>query len=228
MSKRRRPMPVSIAQLDAEELSTGELIVRRDEPAETRWLIFGVGSSEPRFLGTRFNVGAAAIDALASINDVHMREVGSLWFGNAIRGNAILSFAKPNIMPEMIEDALKLLKAADSYDPGHIIMMYGDHAFPPGEIKIKNKGGQAGNKVVDGFLDYFGGRDRKEVVRVRIGLGPHTESNRGGVVEFSEEQFPKIMRGLHVAAEAVHCLIDSGHIAASNFSSLANRGKILV
>ena len=197
-----------------------------NEPNQTgsggNWLFFGAGSPEPKFLGSRYNVGAAAIDILALTEKAPLFETGPIKSTLIEIGGKAVRLVKPNVVPEMVDDALGLIKKKFVCDPGAIIVFYGDPDYDPGRIKMKTSTGGNGNRVVDTFLKTFD----PGVIRFRIGMWRQKKGRFNEVCEdISAEDGPKILTGISNALWAAKILIRHGSKKAQDFIDLANRGK---
>lgn len=183
------------------------------------WLIFGVGSPEPRFLGSYFNVGAAVVDLLADQAGMQLKEAGPIRSCLFQTSQARVRLIKPNVVPELASLAVLLAKNHCRFDPNCVALIYGDNSYSMGSVKIKRKGGLSGNKVIGEFNSTFG---QKSVVRIRVGLGV-PKSKRDGNSSDSEAT-SKLLRGLYIAADVVRMLTNEGYAKASDLANKASKG----
>jgi len=190
---------------------------------KTKWLIFGVGSPETRFLGTRFNVGAAVVDLLADRGGGQLVERGPIQSEIVSFGNTMARLAKPNVIPEMAEDAIALLKKHCPYEDGCVALIYGDPDYLPGQVKIKRKGGASGHKIICEFNQVFG---TSSVVRVRVGMGRVKNDNYYELpVDVVDEHAAAVARGIQNASMILQALIADGYSAAIDVAGKANKNR---
>jgi peptidyl-tRNA hydrolase, PTH1 family len=136
--------------------------------AQPSHLVAGLGNPGPEYAGTRHNIGAMAVDAIASA--VHaapwQRKFKSKIAMASLDGHAFL-LMKPktfmNLSGEAVGEAMRLYKLA----PADVIVFHDDIDLLPGKAKIKQGGGNAGHnglKSIDAHIgpDYW---------RVRLGIG---------------------------------------------------------
>lgn len=189
---------------------------------KNNWLFFGAGSPEPRYLGSRYNVGAAAVDLLASAEKAPLTDCGPIKSTIIEIGGKAVRVVKPNVVPEMIDDALDLMKKRFLYSGGAVAIFYGDRDYRPGEVKIKTQAGGNGNLVVEKFLKAFD----PDVVRFRIGMGrPKKKRFEEECNDVDAEDCEKVLMGIRNALVAARILVQSGHWEARRFMDIANRGK---
>lgn len=130
--------------------------------------LVGLGNPGTRYARTRHNVGFSAID--------HIREAlgGSTWQRSANCEQSKLNIAgddvillKPqlymNCSGEAIAQAVRFYKIQIQ----NIIVFHDELDLAPGELKIKQGGGAAGNRGVQDIIREFGA----DFIRVRIGIG---------------------------------------------------------
>ena len=136
--------------------------------AQPKHLIVGLGNPGPEYASTRHNIGAMAVDAIASV--VHAPPWQRKFKGKiataSLDGHAFL-LLKPktfmNLSGEAVGDAVRFYKlsAAD------VIVFHDDIDLQPSQVKVKQGGGNAGHnglKSIDAHIgpDYW---------RVRLGIG---------------------------------------------------------
>lgn len=192
----------------------------------SNWLVFGAGTPEVSYQGTKFNIGAAAVDLLARSDGVALIETGPLKSNLIEIGGRSVRLAKPNIVPEMIDDAIDLMRKKFLHQPASTVIFYGDPDFAPGIVKIVDDCGSNGNVVVSKFLKAFDGHKNKGVIRVRIGVGRKPKGRYGERSdEIDADEGEGIVRGVKHASIAVRTLIGRGELTMRQFLNLANKNQ---
>lgn len=137
---------------------------------DDRWLVVGLGNPESEYGGTRHNVGADAIRALARREHTDLSrnkrigcEVAETRFGAARVALAIPS-GYMNLSGGPTQQAARWFKA----EPGRVIVIHDDLDVPVGQLKVKLGGGHAGH---NGLRDIDRALGTREYLRVRIGIG---------------------------------------------------------
>lgn len=189
----------------------------KDKP---NWLFFGAGSPELKFRGSRYNLGAAALDLLAEKHKMSLHETGPIKSTIVEIGGRTVRLIKPNVVPEMVDEVVKIAKEKCLYSEGSVVIFYGDPDTLPGEIKVKAKAGGNGNKVVDAFLKTFD----PHVIRIRIGMG---RQRKGADLseDLEEEPGEKILRSLKNAVLLSEIIVRDGFFEGKKFNDLANKGR---
>ena len=186
------------------------------------WLIFGSSSPEPKFFGSRFNIGAAVLDLVAEGRG-EFRDSGPISSALIEIGGRSVRLVKPNVVPEMVDDCLLLAKAKFLHTIGSVVVIYGDPDHGAGTVKLKRTGGSNGNRVVTNLLRYFD----PNVVRIRVGMGRLPKIQRDWL-DVSEKTGKYVLEGIAVAAEAVESLVRDGYGKTVDHVAKANKGKSFI
>jgi PTH1 family peptidyl-tRNA hydrolase len=134
-----------------------------------RWVVVGLGNPEAEYGGTRHNIGADAVRALAA---QHLASFGT---NKRIRceeaqvrvGDQRLLLVLP--MTYMNTSGAPVQSAAAWFDapPEQVILVHDELDLELGEIKCKIGGGSSHN----GVKDVVRALGTKDVLRVRLGIG---------------------------------------------------------
>lgn len=190
------------------------------------WLVFGAGSPESIYKGTKFNIGAAVVDLLARKDGAALVEAGPLQTNLIEIGGCSVRLAKPNLVPEMIDDAIDLMKKRFLARPNTTVIVYGDPDFAPGLVKIMDDCGSNGNLVVSKFLKAFDGAKNSGVYRVRVGVGRRAKGRYGERSdEIEDDEGADIWSAVQNAALAIRILVARGERMAKQFLNLANKNQ---
>lgn len=131
-------------------------------------LFAGLGNMGKAFAGHRHNAGFLALDAIA--RDYHAPALRSRFQGLAseimLEGERVI-LLKPQTF--MNESGRSVGEAARYYqiDPSHIVVFHDELDLPPGTVRVKTGGGNAGHNGLRSLTEHLGNEYR----RVRIGIG---------------------------------------------------------
>jgi len=151
------------------------------------FLILGLGNPGPQYQYTRHNVGFLALDALAEKYGVRLSKhnLNALW-GQGSIGQETVLLAKP--MTYMNESGLaaKSLLRKCNLQADRMIVLHDEIDLPLGKIKLKCKGGDAGQKGVRSIIQRLGD---DEFARIRIGVG--RPEDRKDIVDYVLSPFER-------------------------------------
>ena len=148
------------------------MVPRKGSPAEL--LVVGLGNPGAEFEGTRHNVGAEAVVALAERHGGRLRlekGVHSLACEVRIGGRRLLLAVPTTYMNESGMAVSSLVRRAGIPPEGvadRLVVVHDELDLPPGRVKLKAGGGSAGHnglKSIDTHLK------TNAYLRVRIGIG---------------------------------------------------------
>jgi len=131
-------------------------------------LIVGLGNPGRRYAGNRHNIGFMAAD------EIHRRHGFSAWrarFEGEISegqlGGEKAVILKPatymNESGRAVGQAMRFFKLS----PADVVVIYDELDLPPGKMRLKTGGGNAGNKGLKSIEAHVG----KEFRRLRLGIG---------------------------------------------------------
>lgn len=186
-------------------------------PSE-RWLVAGLGNPEPEYAGTRHNVGAEVVRALAArhgTQPARNRRVGCR-VAEVRAGGARLVLVLPD--GYMNECGGPVQRAAAWYQvpPERVVVVHDDIDLEVGMLRLKRGGGNAGHRGLEDLDRRLGTPD---YLRVRVGVGrpPGRMDARAHVLrQFRSDEREEIDIVVEEAADAVLGLIHDGLEAAQN------------
>jgi PTH1 family peptidyl-tRNA hydrolase len=131
-------------------------------------LIVGLGNPGRRYAGNRHNIGFMAAD------EIHRRHRFSAWRARfegeisegQLDGEKAVILKPATYMNESgraVGQALRFFKLA----PADLVVIYDELDLPPGKVRLKTGGGNAGNKGIKSIEAHVG----KEFRRLRLGIG---------------------------------------------------------
>jgi PTH1 family peptidyl-tRNA hydrolase len=131
-------------------------------------LIVGLGNPGRRYAGNRHNIGFMAADEIHRRHDFspwRARFEGEISEGQLDGEKAII--LKPatymNESGRAVGQAIRFFKL----DPADVVVIYDELDLPPGKMRLKTGGGNAGNKGLRSIEAHVG----KEFRRLRLGIG---------------------------------------------------------
>jgi peptidyl-tRNA hydrolase, PTH1 family len=193
------------------------------------WVVAGLGNPGDEYSRSRHNTGFMTLDRIAKAKGVELnrRKFKGVTAEIILAGKpAILVKPKTfyNLSGECIADLLGYFKI----NPEHLIVVHDELDLEAGRLRIKQGGGDAGNRGVRSIAESLGTTD---FVRVRIGIGRppgFTIEMEPGRQPRSEEQKDYLLRPmtaaerealapiLERAANAVEAIAEHGLAAAMN------------
>ncbi|MBT3514037.1 MAG: aminoacyl-tRNA hydrolase [Nitrospina sp.] len=133
------------------------------------YLIIGLGNPGPRYELTRHNVGFLVVNSLAEKQRIALSQSKhkALYGEGEIEGCRVM-IAKPMTYMNNSGQAAKLILSALEISPNQVLVVHDDIDLPLGKIKIKKKGGDAGQLGVRSITEKFG---TDQYYRIRVGVG---------------------------------------------------------
>lgn len=173
------------------------------------WMIVGLGNPGPEYARNRHNIGFMTADALAErwgFPAFRSKFRGQMSEGTLGGHKAIL--LKPqtfmNLSGESVAEAARFYKIP----PTHIVVFHDELDLPPGKVRVKTGGGNAGHNGLKSIDAHLGTPD---YVRVRLGIGHPGDRDRvhGHVLsDFSKSDGAWLIALLESLAEHAPLLCD--------------------
>ncbi len=183
---------------------------RKGTPADL--LIVGLGNPGDQFEGTRHNVGAAVVDALAARAETRLRKTKA----RALAAGVLMSdkrvvLAFPQTFMNNSGEAVRLL--VQSYglqEPDHIVIVHDELDLDAGRLRLKAGGGLAGHNGLRSITSHLG---TTEYIRLRIGVGrpPISQSGSDWVLRRPGKADREVLDdAVERAADAIEQLVAEG------------------
>ena len=135
-----------------------------------RWLVAGLGNPPSEYAGTRHNVGAEAVEAMATAAGTELgrnRRAGSRTAEIRL-GGAPVVLAVPEGYMNTSGGPVGRTAGWYRVPPERIVVCHDDLDLPLGTLRVKRGGGHAGH---NGLKDVDRVLGTREYLRVRIGVG---------------------------------------------------------
>jgi len=181
-----------------------------------RWLVAGLGNPPADYAGTRHNVGAEAVEAMAAGAGLSRNRRAGCRTAEVRLGGAPVVLAVPesfmNVSGAPIVRAMGWHKIARE----HLIVVHDDLDLPLGELRIKRGGGHGGH---NGLKDVDRALGDTDYLRVRIGVGrpPGTTAAADHVLRpFTSDEQAEVANVLAQAGDVVASLVQDGLEATQN------------
>ncbi|MCX4309236.1 MAG: aminoacyl-tRNA hydrolase [Desulfovibrio sp.] len=143
---------------------------------ELAGLVVGLGNPGQQYAGTRHNCGFAFIDALLAdcqkISQVEkmggQKFFCELWRSRLPDNMGTWLCAKPQTFMNESGKSVQALLSWFKLAPGQLVVVHDELDIPPGEIRFKLGGGNAGHNGLRSIEQYIGSN---AYYRLRIGIG---------------------------------------------------------
>ena len=188
-------------------------------------LFVGLGNPGPRYIGNRHNIGFMAAQAIARRYDMapwRRRFQGVSVEGNIGRDKTLL------LLPGtfMNESGRAVAEAATFYklDVSDIVVLHDELELPPGKLRVKKGGGNAGHNGLRSITAHVGNDYR----RVRLGIGhPGDKKLVENYVlqDFAKSEWPWVEEMCDVVADNAGLLIEGKDSTFQNKVHLAMSAK---
>ena len=171
-------------------------------------LFVGLGNPGPRYIGNRHNIGFMAVQAIARRHDIApwRRRFQGVAVEGAIGGDKVLLLLPGTFMNESgraVAEAVGFYKLAAS----DIVVFHDELELPPGKVRIKTGGGNAGHNGLRSISAHVGNDYR----RVRLGIGhPGDKKLVENYVlqDFAKSEWPWVEALCDVVADNAGLLIE--------------------
>lgn len=187
-----------------------------DNTAAPLRLIAGLGNPGERHADNRHNVGFQLLDRIADrhrLSFTRMESQALLAHGELAGQRVIL--LKP--LTYMNQSGKAVKPAVRRYDISlaHVLVVYDDLDLPPGDIRLRERGGAAGHKGMESVIASLG---TQEIARLRIGIGrPNGEAPEEYVLnDFSLRESIIMEEAYDRAIAALECVLREGIVEAMN------------
>ena len=180
-------------------------------------LVAGLGNYEKQYLDTRHNMGFRVLDRLSDILSFSFDRSGFKSDYALVKDDRLIDdviFLRPLTMMNLSGDAVRA--AADFYKSSteDILVIYDEMALPPGHIRLRKQGSDAGHKGIGDIIRKMGTQDIK---RIKIGIGePPFDPVSFVLGKPTKEEAPLIDGAIEEAARATIDFLREGFEHAMN------------
>jgi len=188
-------------------------------------LFVGLGNPGPQYAGNRHNVGFMAVQAIARRHDIApwRRRFQGVAVEGAIAGERVLLLLPGTYMNE---SGRAVAEAAHFYklEAGSVVVFHDEAELPPGKVRLKIGGGNAGHNGLRSISEHIGNDYR----RVRIGVGhPGDKKLMEHYVlqDFAKDEWPWVEALCELIAESAGLLVEGKDSTFQNKIHLAMSAK---
>lgn len=195
------------------------MLFRKPKPAgPIDFMIVGLGNPGKQYLGTRHNAGFLAMEAIAEKCSARVDRVKfKALCGETVIGNKRVLLMMPqtfmNNSGEAVREALSFYKLP----PEQCLILCDDITAPVGNIRLRRKGSDGGQRGVRSILTLCGS---EQFPRIKLGVGekPHPDYDLAAWVlsKFSKDEVPLIKKAAASAAEAALLIVQGEMDEAMN------------
>jgi peptidyl-tRNA hydrolase, PTH1 family len=189
-----------------------------EKRASIEWVVAGLGNPGDEYARSRHNAGFVTVDRIAKANGAKLsrRKFKGLMAEVTLAGRSAI-LVKPqtfyNLSGECIADLLGYFKIT----PSHLIVVHDELDIEAGRLRIKQGGGDAGNRGVRSIAEALG---TTEFIRVRIGIGRTADPEEDDKDYLLRSMNPTERHGLESSVEraagAVEAIAELGLERAMN------------
>ncbi len=171
-------------------------------------LFVGLGNPGQRYVGNRHNIGFMAVQAIARRNDISpwRRRFQGVAVEGAIGGDKVQLLLPGTFMNESgraVAEALNFYKLTVS----DIVVFHDELELPPGKVRVKTGGGNAGHNGLRSISAHVGNDYR----RVRFGIGHPGDKNLVEsyvLQDFAKSEWPWVEALCDVVADNAGLLVE--------------------
>ena len=187
-----------------------------------KWVIVGLGNPEIKYKINRHNVGFICLDLLANKYKINFNFsiFNSLVGYGVICGQHCL-FMKPQTY--MNDSGTAVLQCLNHYNitPDHMLVIFDDISFSPGNLRIRKSGSSGGHKGINSIIEHL---YSQEFPRIKIGVGqPQTNCSLKDwvVTNLNDEELVAIKAANEKACIAIEMILNGEiELAMSKFNHL--------
>ncbi len=182
-----------------------------------QWVVAGLGNPGEQYSRARHNAGFMTIDRIAKAKDAasSRRRFKGVTAEVGLAGKPAI-LVKPQTFYNLSGECISALLGYFKIDPAHLIVVHDELDLEAGRLRIKQGGGDAGNRGVRSIAESLGTTD---FIRVRIGIGrpPENEADQDYLLRpMTAAERQALTATLERAASAVEAIAEHGLEAAMN------------
>ena len=174
-------------------------------------MLIGLGNPGQKYVGTRHNVGFAALDFLAGKYGLTIRQNRfSSLLARGRLGNVECLLAKPQTFMNLSGVSVQQIVNFFRIDLDDLLVLHDDMDIELGRVKVTARGGPGGHKGVASIIEHLG---RSDFGRVKIGVGrpgPVLSAESYVLGRFGTEESALVEKMLASAAEAAEVFLTGG------------------
>ena len=189
---------------------------KKNSSNQNTFLVVGLGNPGKEYVGTRHNVGAAVVEALAEAHNCVLRKSRdqSLTAEISLEGKKVLLAFPQTFMNKSGQAVSSIMRRNGISNPENLIVVHDEMDTPPGDLRIKFGGGLAGHNGLKSITNHLHTQD---YLRLRLGIGKPADKDSGAnyvLKRPSKTEQEIFSQAIQKAIEAIEALILEGKDAA--------------
>ena len=195
---------------------------KKNSSNQNTFLVVGLGNPGKEYVGTRHNVGAAVVEALAEAHDCVLRKSRdqSLNAEISLEGKKVLLAFPQTFMNNSGQAVSSIMRRNGISNPENLIVVHDEMDTPPGDLRIKFGGGLAGHNGLKSITNHLHTQD---YLRLRLGIGKPADKDSGEnyvLKRPSKTEQEIFSQAIQKAIEAIEALILEGKdVAMARFNN---------
>ena len=188
------------------------------------YIIAGLGNPGNEYKWTRHNVGFEVISKLAFDYNIDMgkSKYKAIIGDGRINGKKVL-LVKPLTYMNLSGESISQIMSFYKEETQNLIVVCDDINLPVGNIRIRKKGSDGGQKGLRSIIEALSSED---FPRVRVGVGSKPEGwdlKNFALSRFTEEENDGIIKGITDAGASVVSIVEGKTLDAMNMYNKKNR-----
>lgn len=140
-----------------------------------KYLIVGLGNIGSEYDNTRHNIGFTILDALAKASNISFSDKRYGFVAELKHASRTLILLKPTTYVNLSGKAVHYWMQKEKIPLENVLVLVDDLALPPGRIRVRSKGGDAGHNGLKSIQEILG---TNEYSRLRFGIGDNFPRGR--------------------------------------------------
>lgn len=176
-------------------------------------LIVGLGNPEPKYDNTRHNIGFAAVDELAKVWQMPLKEnkrFQGLFAEGVTQGGQKVRLLKPLTYMNRSGQSVRAVTDWYKIEPRSVLVIYDDMDLPVGRLRMRLSGSAGGHNGMKSIIAHL---SSQKFPRLRIGIGK-SEVEKGTIShvlgKFAPEEFKAIDEILYISVKAIELSLKEG------------------
>ena len=175
-------------------------------------LIVGLGNPEPKYDRTRHNIGFAAVDELAKVWNMPLKENKRFQglFAEGVAGGQKVRLLKPLTYMNRSGQAVRAVTDWYKIAPSSVLVVYDDMDLPVGKLRMRLSGSAGGHNGMKSIIAHLGVKD---FPRLRIGIGKSNGEDQTishVLGKFAPNESKTIEEILYVSVKAIELSLKEG------------------
>jgi len=133
-----------------------------------KYLIAGLGNIGDEYANTRHNIGFTVLDTLARLSGVSFQSGRYADVARMRIKNRSLVLIKPSTYMNLSGKAVRYWLETEKIPMENLLVVVDDIALPPGQLRLKLKGGDGGHNGLISIIEIL---ETQDFSRLRFGIG---------------------------------------------------------